>query len=93
MRYYQYSNDLLNVTCDFCGESCKRNFGTFEYAKISFDWGWNSSLDKHKGELQICETCFRRILDENNIDIAQFNQSEVIDELLAKEFKKRTPPY
>ena len=55
------TNELVEVTCDICGKSCKSDCD-FEYSSLIADWGFGS---KHDGELwhyHFCMDCSEKLL-------------------------------
>lgn len=53
---------VVDITCDICGKSCKKECG-FEYASLeSVDgWGYDSRKDGEVHEADICEECYDKI--------------------------------
>lgn len=50
------------VICDVCGKICTNdNYGS-EYASIEALWGYSSSRDGTKFDIQLCENCFGDML-------------------------------
>lgn len=50
-----------NVYCDVCAKNCTDDY-TSEYATLEAMWGYRSSRDGTKFDIQICENCFGDIL-------------------------------
>lgn len=70
-------NVLEDVICDFYDKSCKIVIGettdekgsledvvNYEYATLSWDWGYGSRFDDEKGELHICQDCWENLLKQ-----------------------------
>jgi hypothetical protein len=58
--------EITDIICDLCKTSCKHLIGNdtynFNYAKITPEFGYGSSLDGDDEEPKyICETCFSNI--------------------------------
>ena len=50
------------VICDVCGKICTNdNYGS-EYATVEALWGYSSSRDGEKFDIQLCENCFGDML-------------------------------
>ncbi len=50
------------VYCDGCNTCCSNsNFG-HDYAGLEAWWGYNSILDGTKYDIQLCENCFKDII-------------------------------
>lgn len=65
MRTYkkEYREVKDKVYCDMCGLCCTDdNFGD-EYANLEADWGYNSSKDGSRFNIQLCEMCFDETLE------------------------------
>lgn len=59
-----------NIICDRCECSCIRHEITdpdgnlqtfFEYATVSWNWGYWSDYDGDSGELQLCDVCTEEV--------------------------------
>lgn len=50
------------IYCDVCGKICTDdNYGN-EYATVEAAWGYASSQDGSKFDIQLCENCFGNML-------------------------------
>jgi hypothetical protein len=50
------------VYCDGCNACCSSsNFG-HDYAELDAWWGYNSTLDGTKYDIQFCENCFKDVI-------------------------------
>ena len=50
------------VICDVCGKICTNdNYGS-EYATVEALWGYSSSRDGERFDIQLCENCFGDML-------------------------------
>jgi hypothetical protein len=55
--------EIDSVYCDVCGLNCTiEQFGS-EYATLEALWGYNSTRDGQKFDIQICESCFTDTLN------------------------------
>ena len=52
---------LDEVICDICGQSCKKTYNN-EFASLSATWGYDSSNDFTRHEIDICENCFNKTI-------------------------------
>lgn len=50
------------VYCDVCGQNCTVDQLGSEYATLEAIWGYSSTRDGQKFDIQICEQCFVDIL-------------------------------
>lgn len=56
---------VTDILCDCCGESCMtqefkidgNTARSFEYMRLSADWGYDSNKDLEKWEAFLCEKC------------------------------------
>jgi hypothetical protein len=46
------------VLCDVCGKVCTDDNYISEYATVEAMWGYASSMDGTKFDIQLCENCF-----------------------------------
>lgn len=53
--------DVVDVTCDICGASCKNDWG-FEFATLKSKWGYSSKKDMEEHECELCETCYDKVV-------------------------------
>lgn len=51
------------VYCDVCGQNCTVDQLGSEYATLEAIWGYGSTRDGQKFDIQICEQCFADTLD------------------------------
>lgn len=59
----EYKQVIDKIYCDMCGLCCTDdNFGN-EYATIEASWGYGSSKDGSKFDIQLCEKCFDDVLE------------------------------
>lgn len=50
------------VRCDICDHNCThKQFGS-EYATLEASWGYNSQKDCKKYDIQICDSCFDKMI-------------------------------
>lgn len=56
------ADQVDDVTCDVCGESCKKEYN-IESAELTAHWGYESNRDLQKYEIDLCEKCFDKTLD------------------------------
>ena len=50
------------VYCDGCNVCCSTsNFG-HDYAELDAYWGYNTTLDGAKYDIQLCENCFKDVI-------------------------------
>ncbi len=54
--------DVVDIVCDICGVSTKTEFGDFEYARFSANWGYASSKDGEHHEVCLCEPCYDQVI-------------------------------
>jgi hypothetical protein len=50
------------VICDVCGKVCTNDYYVSEYATVEALWGYSSSSDGQKFDIQLCENCFGDML-------------------------------
>ena len=67
MRKYKkvLKNDLSDIVCDFCSQSCTKqgeDVETAEFAVINAQWGYWSRKDGENCSLDVCENCFDKIM-------------------------------
>lgn len=62
MKKYFKKNNLKEVICDSCKNSCKKEFD-FEYATLNAHWGYGSKKDGDVYQIDLCEDCFDKISD------------------------------
>lgn len=59
----EYKQVLDKIYCDMCGLCCTDdNFGN-EVATLEASWGYCSSKDGSKFDIQLCERCFDDVLE------------------------------
>jgi|688.fasta_scaffold245943_3 hypothetical protein len=59
----EYKQVIDKIYCDMCGSCCTDdNFGT-ECANLEAVWGYLSSKDGSKFDIQLCERCFDDVLE------------------------------
>lgn len=51
------------VRCDICDYLCTNDQLGSEYATLEAMWGYNSSKDGKKYDIQLCESCFDEIIE------------------------------
>lgn len=51
------------VYCDMCGLNCTDEQLGSEYATLEAMWGYSSHKDGHKYDIQLCESCFDKIVE------------------------------
>lgn len=59
----EYKQVLDEIYCDVCGICCTDSLGQSENATLEAMWGYCSSKDGVKFDIQICERCFDQILE------------------------------
>jgi hypothetical protein len=50
-----------DIICDICGASCRKTCD-IESAKLFAHWGYDSKRDGDVFDIDICESCFEKIL-------------------------------
>lgn len=65
MRIYKkkLKDDLSDLKCDICDNSCKTKLDDYEFASLKAQWGYSSRKDGEECNLEICEDCFDKIMD------------------------------
>lgn len=76
------------IFCDICGKNCTNdNYGN-EYATVDALWGYGSSQDGTKFDIQLCENCFGDMLGwmraKRKEYLGPFNYPHDKDPLLGK---------
>lgn len=63
--------EIYEVYCNMCGEKIRQdNFGKFwEYLSVDKQWGYLSSLDGQKHSFDLCDTCYKSIINKFKIKI------------------------
>lgn len=54
--------DVVDVTCDICGNSCKKDQWGYEFATLKSKWGYTSSKDMEEHECELCESCYDKVI-------------------------------
>ncbi len=57
----QTCRKLDSISCDICGESCKKTCDN-EHATIAATWGYDSSKDLTQHDIDLCEKCFDKTI-------------------------------
>ena len=53
IKQLQQAEVMTDVVCDVCNQSTK-----LQFAALSAYWGYGSTHDRERYELQLCEKCF-----------------------------------
>lgn len=62
--YYEKTIKTVDqVYCDGCGNNCSKEQLDHQYAVLEAVWGYGSSYDGTKYDIQLCEHCFTNIID------------------------------
>lgn len=71
---------LIEMKCDCCGRLLKVKNGIVMEGVFSIDysWGYFSSKDGEIDSVDLCEECFDRIIEENNISIRKADNTELL---------------
>ena len=76
------------IYCDICGSCCTDDNCGDEYATLEALWGYCSSKDESKFDIQICERCFDETLEwmrqKRKSYLRPFNYPHNEDPLLGK---------
>ncbi len=55
--------EVVNILCDICGTSCKSADidRQWEYAYLSANWGYGSTMDGEAHRCHLCSSCYRKV--------------------------------
>lgn len=58
-----------SIFCNCCGKEIEKNqFGYHhEYLSIKKDWGYNSEFDGQSHEIELCQECYKNIIESFKI--------------------------
>lgn len=50
-------DEIKDIICDCCGNSCNKGDYGFEYMTLKTSWGYSSNKDMETWSAQLCEKC------------------------------------
>lgn len=66
-------DEIVDVRCDSCGNSCRKGDYGYEYLTLKTNWGYASKKDLETWEAHLCEKC----VDEK-LNFIKFNITKTI---------------
>lgn len=59
------------VFCNMCEQPIKtdKSGNLYDYIHISKKWGYNSNMDGEKHEIDLCQECYKNIIDKFKIKV------------------------
>lgn len=72
-KTYKEVDEITDVRCDSCGNSCRKGDYGYEYLTLKTNWGYASKKDLETWEAHLCEKC----VDEK-LNFIKFNITKTI---------------
>lgn len=62
-------DEVIDVLCNKCGESCRKINGGYDYVSICYTGGYESMIlgDCSRYEFELCEPCLADLIDSLKI--------------------------
>lgn len=63
--------EIDEVACNMCGNKIEKdcNGKFFDYLQVEKRWGYNSEQDGEEHSFDLCESCYKEIIDKFKIPI------------------------
>lgn len=70
-KVFEESFIIKDVFCNMCGTQIKKDeFGKlYDYVSVNKQWGYLSSLDGLSHEFDLCDECYKKIINEFKIKL------------------------
>ena len=72
-KIFTEKDEVYEVYCNMCGKAIEKDqFGKFcEYLSVDKQWGYLSCLDGQKHSFDLCDICYKDIVNKFKIKILE----------------------
>ncbi len=80
MRVYSEQKELIRAVCNCCGKNMpvENGFLREECIHVEHDFGFFGSRDGHSHRFDLCEDCYRKMIESFSIPPEEWERKELL---------------